>query len=291
MARTLRYSTEVASSQPRPPRAVLPGWKLQGMKAVNPPVSSCRLRTTSKWLMRWSNGFADAEHHGGGGAHAEFVGGAMDADPVGGAAFEAGDALADVVVEDFGAAAGDGVEAGVAEAGDGGAQVEFGVLGDGEDFRCGEAVEPDLGEALLDAGEEAFEPVDFEIGMKAALHEDAGAAHLQGFGDLLVDFFEREDVALVGAGNVFAFFGERAVEGAEGAVLGAEVGVVDVAIDDVGDDALGVEAAADGVGLEAQPDEVRGVEVIEGLLAGQRHETVYSFQFRCQGRGIGEPVR
>ncbi len=69
----------------------------------------------------------------------------------------------------------------------------------------------------------------------------------------------------------FAFFGEGAVEGAEGAVLGAEVGVVDVAIDDVGDDALGVEAATDGVGLEAQPDEVRGVEVIEGLGAGQRH--------------------
>ena len=59
----------------------------------------------------------------------------MDGDPVGGAALEAGDALADVVVEDLGAAAGDGVESGIAEAGDGGAQVEFGVLGDGENFR------------------------------------------------------------------------------------------------------------------------------------------------------------
>ncbi len=69
------------------------------------------------------------------------------ADPVRGAALEAGDALADVVVEDFGAAAGDGVEAGVAQAGDGGAQIEVGVLGDGEDFRGGEAVEPDLAES------------------------------------------------------------------------------------------------------------------------------------------------
>ncbi len=135
-------------------------------------------------------GFADAEHHGGGGAHAELVSGAMNADPVFGAALEARDALADVVVEDFGAAAGDGVEAGVAKAGDGGAQVEFAVLGDGEDFRCGEAVQPDFREALLDAGEEALEPVDFEVGMKAALHQHAGAAHLLGFGDLLVDLFE-----------------------------------------------------------------------------------------------------
>ena len=107
--------------------------------------------------------------------------------------------------------------------------------------------------------------------MKAALHQDAGAAHLLGLGDLLVDFFEVEDVALVGAGNIFSFFGKGAVEGAEGAVLGAEVGVVDVAIDDVGDHVLGVKAATDGVGLEPQPDEVRGVEVVEGLLAGQRH--------------------
>ena len=226
--------------------------------------------------------FADAEHHGGGGAHAELVRGAMDGDPVVGAALEAGDALADVVVEDFGAAAGDGVEACVAKSGDSGAQVEFGVLGDGEDLRCGEAVEPDFREALLDAGEEAFEPVDLEVGMKAALHQHAGAAHLLGFGDLLVDLLEVEDVALVGA-RILALLWERAVEGAEGAVLGAEIGVVDVAIDDVGDDALGVKAATDGVSLEAQPDEVRGVEVVEGLLASQRHMS--SLQ---EGQGTGD---
>ena len=66
--------------------------------------------------------------------------------------------------------------------------------------------------------------------------------------------------------------GQRAVEGAEGAVLGAEVGVVDIAIDDVGDHAFRVQLAAEGVGLEAQADEVWGVEVVEGLLAGQGHE-------------------
>jgi len=159
----------------------------------------------------------------------------MNVDPVLGLALEAGDAMADFVVEDFGAAAGDGVEAGIAEAGDSVAKGELRVLGDGEDFTGGETVEPDFREAPLDAGEEALEPVDFEVGMDAALHEDAGAAEFLGFGDLLVDFFEVEDVAFAGLGPF-----ERAIEGAEGAVLGAEVGVVDVAIDDVGDDALGV---------------------------------------------------
>ena len=85
--------------------------------------------------------------------------------------------------------------------------------------------------------------------------------------NLLVDRLEVEDVAL--GGRVLPF--ERPVEGAEGAVLGAEVGVVDVAIDDVGDDALGVQPAADGVGFHAQADQVVGVEVVEGLLAGYRH--------------------
>ena len=70
----------------------------------------------------------------------------------------------------------------------------------------------------------------------------------------------------------FPLFRERAVEGAERAVLRAEIGVVDIAIDDVGHHALGVKAPTDGVGLEAQPDEVRGIEVIKGLLAGQRHK-------------------
>ena len=79
-------------------------------------------------------GFVDAEHHGGGGTHAELMGGAMDENPVVCAAFEAGDAMADSVVEDFSAAAGDGVEAGVAQADDGVAHGEIAVLGDGEDF-------------------------------------------------------------------------------------------------------------------------------------------------------------
>ena len=153
MARTLRYSTEVASSHPRPPSAVLPRLKAPGNEGGESAGFFLQLANDFEVIDALVECFAHAEHHGGGGAHAELMGGAMHADPVFGAALQAGDALANFVVEDFGAAAGDGVESCVAQAGDGGAQVEFAVLGDGEDLRCGEAVQPDFWEALLDAGE------------------------------------------------------------------------------------------------------------------------------------------
>ncbi len=58
------------------------------------------------------------------------------------------------------------------------------------------------------------------------------------------------------------------VEGAEAAVLGAEIGVVDVAVDDVADHAFGMQLAADGVGLHADADQVVGLEQVEGFVRG-----------------------
>src|ERR1017187_5793663 len=54
MARVCRYSTAVASSLTKRPSEVFSRWNVQGMKAVNPPVSSCRLRTSSRWFIRCS---------------------------------------------------------------------------------------------------------------------------------------------------------------------------------------------------------------------------------------------
>ncbi len=107
--------------------------------------------------------------------------------------------------------------------------------------------------------------------MDAALHQHARAAHLESLGDFLVDLLEVENVAVVGVRVGLAVDGQRTVEGAEGAVLGAVVGVVDIAIDDVGDHALGMQSAAHSVGLESQSDQVRGLKVIECLLARDRH--------------------
>src|SRR2546425_1189017 len=88
-------------------------------------------------------------------------------------------------------------------------------------------------EAILDATQHLLVPVDLEIGMQAALHEHAGAAEFDGLADLVVDRVEVEDVAFLRRGAL-----QRAIESAEGAVLGAKVRVVNVAVDDVGDYAL-----------------------------------------------------
>ena len=125
IARTFRYSTAVASSQSRPPSAVFCGWKLQGMNAVKPPVSSCNSRTLLEVIDAMLECLAHAEHHGGGGAHAQLVRGAMHVDPVFGQALQAGDLVADFVVENFRAAAGNGIEPGIAQAANGVAQVEM----------------------------------------------------------------------------------------------------------------------------------------------------------------------
>ena len=100
--------------------------------------------------------------------------------------------------------------------------------------------------------------------MQAALHQHAGAAQLHGLRDLVVDGVEVEDVAL---GGQLAL--QRTVKGAEGAVLGAEVGVIDVAVDDVGDHAVRVQLAAHRIGFHAEADQVVGAEPVEGLGFGQ----------------------
>ena len=97
--------------------------------------------------------------------------------------------------------------------------------------------------------------------MQAALHQHAGAAEFDGLANFFVDGVEIEDVTFFRGG---AF--QRAVEGAEGAVFGAEVGVIDVAVDDVGDGAFGMQLAAHRVGFHADADQVVGVEHLEGLL-------------------------
>ena len=99
--------------------------------------------------------------------------------------------------------------------------------------------------------------------MQAALHQHSGASEFDGLANLFVDGVEIENVAFFRGG---AF--QRAIEGAEGAVLGAEVRVINVAVDDVGDRAFGMKLAADSVGFHADADQVVGVEHLEGLGLG-----------------------
>ena len=131
-------------------------------------------------------------------------------------------------------------------------------------------MQPYLRETLLDAGEQALEPVDFQIGMNARPASARRCRPSPPSPRSSRRFSRSRGCNPPGAGNVLGSL-ERAIKGAEGAVLGAEIGVVDIAIDDVGDHALGVEAPTDGVSLKTQTDKVGRVEIIERLLASQRH--------------------
>ena len=113
-------------------------------------------------------------------------------------------------------------------------------------------------EALLDRRQQILIPLDLQIRVQAALHQDAGSAQVECFLNLVEDDLVREDVALGVA--------HGAIEGAEAAVLGAEIGVVDVAVDDVADHAFRMELAPDGVGLHADTDEVIGCEQFYSFL-------------------------
>ena len=97
--------------------------------------------------------------------------------------------------------------------------------------------------------------------MHAALHERLIAAQRDGFLDLLVNLLARQDV---GVGVV-----ALAVEGAEIADGGADVGVVDVAVDVVGAIRLRMQPAADGVGGAAQGRQIVAVEQGDAFVERQ----------------------
>src|SRR5262249_36645703 len=140
------------------------------------------------------------------------------------------------------------------------AQVEPADFGDVGDLGRRETVQMNpRAEALLDRAQQILVPFDLQIRMQAALHQDARAAKVESLLDLPEDCFMREDVAFLVA--------HRTVEGAETAILCAEVRVIDVAVDDVADYALGMNPAADRVGLHADADQIIRPEEIERFLA------------------------
>ena len=97
-----------------------------------------------------------------------------------------------------------------------------------DEFARTEAVNVDRGELLFYMRQQILVPLQRELGMMAALHQDLRAAPREGFLNLPVHFLQRDDV---GAGVAL-----RAVKGAEFAIDIADVGVVDIAVHDVGDD-------------------------------------------------------
>src|SRR5205807_8859372 len=112
-------------------------------------------------------------------------------------------------------------------------------------------VQVNLGKALRNAAQQLLVPVNFQVGIESPLHQDARATQLYCLADLFVDGLEIEDVALFGPGAL-----QRAVERTEGTVFGAEIGVVDIAVNNVGDHPLGMELAPQGIRLHANANQV-----------------------------------
>jgi hypothetical protein len=121
----------------------------------------------------------------------------------------------------------------------------------------------DLGVAGFQRAKEIFVIADLQVGMKATLKENAGAAEFEHLIDFLVDGFKREDVAILCA--------EGTIERAEGAVFGTEVGVIDVAIDLVGGHARVIFLQAQLIRGHANADQIIGLEHFEGFLFGDGH--------------------
>src|SRR5262249_52402384 len=117
-------------------------------------------------------------------------------------------------------------------------------------------------------------------------------------GDRLVDLPEQ----LVEAEDVAVRRSDVAIERAEIAFRDADVRVVHVAVDDVGDDVVGMLARADGVGEAAEESGRRGAVQLERLvsahaltranavsdLLNRPHDTSASFR-RTQGRVPARP--
>ena len=118
-------------------------------------------------------------------------------------------------------------------------------------------------------------PLERDVRVVPALHQDLDAAQRLGFVDLGADLLERQRLAFVVL--------RAAVERAEAAVGDADVRVVDVAVDDVRDDAVRMLLAAHAVGLGAELEQ-RGVGVeveevacviVSGARIMRRDRTTY----------------
>src|SRR5437667_1146397 len=96
----------------------------------------------------------------------------------------------------------------------------------------------------LDVAQQVQVPLERDVGVVSALHQNLDAPDRLQLVDLAADLFERQEVPVRMLGT--------AVERAELAVGDADVRVVDVPVDDVRDDVLGMELPADVVRQTSQ---------------------------------------
>jgi len=159
------------------------------------------------------------------------------------AGFLAGNLIAHTLHEDLAAAARNRVEPRRHQLPDDLLDRHAEPAGEEIDLRRREAVDVDRMVAL-DVAQQVEIPLERDVGVVSSLHQDLDAADRLELVDLAADFLERQQVPL-------GMFGAP-IERAELAVGDAHVCVVDVSVDDVRDDVLGMQLPSDIIREPAQ---------------------------------------
>ena len=212
------------------------------------------------------------EHHRGRCVHAQFMGDTHDGEPCFRIAFPQSDLSSDLIREDLTAASrhrlkSRGVESFhhpadlVLE----GRSRRIEEVDELDEFRWAERMDVDLRESFLDGGQEFDVPVEIERRIHAALHQDLGPTDPHEFRDLFEQHLMLQRVGIL----LVAF----SLEGTEDAFRGADVGVVDVAVDDVRSDMVTVEDLASSVGQQTEPLWITAVVEVQCLFGGEAGRT------------------
>ncbi len=147
-----------------------------------------------------------AEHHRGAADASQLVPYAADIQPIVGQHLAAGEFLAHAIDQDLGPTARQAAQAGRFQPLEHCPQRQSGHLGKMMNLGRAEAVNVDLRKVRLDVVQQLFVPLERQVGMQAALHQNLIAAQIDGLLDLLQQLCPGEDVAL----GVFGLAKERA---------------------------------------------------------------------------------
>ncbi len=140
------------------------------------------------------------------------------------------------------------------------------------DLRRREAMQLKVGILRVQRAQKIFIPLDSEIRMKPALHQDAGSAKGNRLINLRADLVERPHISVGSA--------RPAIESAERADDIADIRVVDVAIDDVGDDVVGMLALPNFIGGSANRGYVMRLKQGRALICRHAPAVKHFFQNR-----------
>ncbi len=125
---------------------------------------------------------------------------------------------------------------------------QFELLVEKVDLWRTETMNVDRGKVRADVAQQFLVPLHRQIRMQTTLHQDLVAAEFHGLAHLL-----QQDVAIQ---NVSLGVADLSIKGAEIADRGADVRIIDVAVDVVGAIRLGMQSLANGVRGAAEREEV-----------------------------------